>query len=102
MRGRENLLDPHAFHAVSKWLNIDLVTITQEIGGRGLVREGVHDLLSGPVGGGVLGHVNVDDPTAVGARTTRTNRTRRRAVGMVKKSIETKSGTWLARNVRQV
>ena len=27
--------------------------------------EGVHDLLGGPVGGGVLGHVEVDDAPAV-------------------------------------
>jgi hypothetical protein len=65
VRRREHLLDPHALHAVPKWLIIDLVTITQEIGWRGLVREGVHDLLSGPVGGGGLGYVKVDDPTAV-------------------------------------
>ena len=65
LRRRENLLDPHAPHAVPKWLTIDLVTITQEIDRRGLVREGVHDLLSGPVSGGVLGHVEVDDPPAV-------------------------------------
>jgi hypothetical protein len=33
--------------------------------------------------------------------TTRTKRTRSRAVGTVKKSIETRSRTWLTRNVRQ-
>jgi hypothetical protein len=64
-RRRENLLDPHALHAAAKLLTIDLVAITQEIGWRGLVREGVHDLLGGPGGGGVLGHVEVDDPPAV-------------------------------------
>src|SRR5438445_819926 len=36
------------------------------------------------------------------ARMTRTKRTRRRAMGTVRKSIETRSRTWLARNVRQV
>jgi hypothetical protein len=65
VRGRENLLDPHALHAVPKLLAVDLVTIAQKIGGRGVVREGVHDLLGGPAGGGVLGHVEVDDPPAV-------------------------------------
>jgi hypothetical protein len=50
---------------VLKSLTIDPVTITQEIGGRGLVREGVHDLLSGPGGSGMLGHGEVDDPTRV-------------------------------------
>jgi hypothetical protein len=52
----------------------------------------------------VLGHVEVDDlPAGVGwASMTKTKRTRKRAVGTVKKSIETKSRTWLPRNVRQV
>jgi hypothetical protein len=36
------------------------------------------------------------------ASTTSTKRTRKRAVGTVKKSIETRSWTWLVRNVRQV
>ena len=31
----------------------------------GVVRERVDDLLSGPVGGRVFGHVEVDDPPAV-------------------------------------
>ena len=44
---------------------VDLVTIAEEIGRRGVVREGVHDLLGGPGGGGVLGHVEVDDPPAM-------------------------------------
>src|SRR6266850_2207292 len=73
VRRREDFLDPHALHAVPKLLAVDLVTVAQEIGGRGVVREGLHDLLGGPVGGGT-----------------------------VKKSRATTSRTWLARNVRQV
>ena len=46
-------------------LTVDLVTIPEEIRWRGVVREGVHDLLGGPGGGGVLGHVEVDDAPAV-------------------------------------
>ena len=65
LRRGEKLLDPHAVHAVPKWLPINAVTVASEIGGRGVLREGVHDLLSGPVGGGVLGHVEVDDAPAV-------------------------------------
>jgi hypothetical protein len=34
---------------VPKWLTVDLVVVAEEIGLRGLVRERVHDLLSGPV-----------------------------------------------------
>ena len=65
VRRREHLLDPHALHAAPKWLTVDLVPITHEIGGRGLVRESVHDLLGGPDGGGMLGNVEVDDPPAM-------------------------------------
>jgi hypothetical protein len=46
-------------------LAVDLVTIPQEIGGRGLLREGVDELLSGPGSGGVLGDVEVDNAPAV-------------------------------------
>ena len=56
MRGREDFLDPQALHAAPKRLAVDLVVaVAEEIGWRGVVREGVHDLLGGPVGGGMLG-----------------------------------------------
>ena len=48
LRCREDLLDRHAFHSAPKLLAVDLVTVAQEIGGRGVVREGVDDLLGGP------------------------------------------------------
>ncbi len=74
MRRRQDFLDPHALHSVPKLLAVDLVTVAQEIGGRGVVRERVYDLLEGSVGGGVLGHVEVDDAPAV-VSTTKTKRT---------------------------
>ena len=43
----------------------DLVAVVEEIGWCGVVREGVHDLLGGPVGGGMLGHVKMDDLSAM-------------------------------------
>ncbi len=46
-------------------LAVDGVTIAQKIGRRGVVREGVHDLLGGPVGGGMLGDVEVHDAPAM-------------------------------------
>jgi hypothetical protein len=102
---RENFLDLHPLHAVAERLAIDLVTVAQEVGRRGVVRERGDDLLGGPEGGGVLGDVEVLKWTTRRrwwASTTRTNSTRRRAVGTVKKSMETTSRTWLARKVRQV
>jgi hypothetical protein len=38
-RRREDLLDPHALRAVSELWTVDLVTIAQEKGRRGLVRK---------------------------------------------------------------
>jgi hypothetical protein len=65
VRGREDFLDPQALHSVPKLFAVDLVAVAQEIGGHGVVRKGIHDLLGGPVGGGMLGHVEVDDAPAV-------------------------------------
>src|SRR5262245_38950564 len=45
--------------------SIDLVTVAQEVGRRGVVREDVYDLLGGPEGGGVRGDVEVDEPPAM-------------------------------------
>src|SRR5918996_367158 len=64
----QNLLDPQALHAVPGLVAIDLVTITHEIGWRGVVREGLDELLGRPGGGGMLGDVEVDyAPAVVGA-----------------------------------
>lgn len=57
VRCRKDFGDPHALHAVAKRLAIHLVTVAQEIGGRGVVRERGDDLLRGPGGGGMFGDV---------------------------------------------
>ena len=61
LRRRKDFLDSQALHSMPKRRTVDLVTVTQEIGRRGVVREGLHDLLGGPVGGGALGHGEVDN-----------------------------------------
>jgi len=61
----EPVTDPHAFHALLEEVTVDRVAIAEEIGGRGVVRESVHDLLGGPCGNGVLGHVEVQDAAAM-------------------------------------
>jgi hypothetical protein len=38
-----------------------VVAIAQQRGGCGVIREGVHDLLGRPLGGGMFGHVEVYD-----------------------------------------
>jgi hypothetical protein len=65
VRRRGDFLDPHALHSVPELFAVDLVMVVQEIGRLGVVREAVHDLLGGPVGGGVLGHVEVDNAPAM-------------------------------------
>ena len=65
LRRREDFTDTHALHALPEHVTVDLVAVAKEIARRGVVRERVDDLLSGPVGGGVFGHVEVDDPPAV-------------------------------------
>src|SRR6266478_4229144 len=62
---RQDFIDPYALHAVPEHVTVDRVAIAEEIGGRGVLREGVDDLLGGPVGSGVFGHVEVDDAPAM-------------------------------------
>jgi hypothetical protein len=95
VRRRENFLDLHPLHTVAELLAIDLITVAQEVGGRGVVRERGDDLRGGPNSGRVLRDVEVwTTRRRWWASTTRTNNTRRRAVGTVKKSMGTKSRTW--------
>jgi hypothetical protein len=65
VRGRKDFVDLHTLHSVAKLLAIHQVTIAEEIGGRGVVRERIHDLLGGPSRGGMLGDVEVNDMPAV-------------------------------------
>jgi hypothetical protein len=65
VRRCEDFRDAHTVHAMPELLAVDPVTIAQEVDRSGLVWEGVHDLLGGPVGGGMLRDVEVDDAPAV-------------------------------------
>jgi len=65
VRRREDFLDAHALYSLPKVLAVDPVTVAQEIGGRRVIRECLHDLPGGPVGGGVLSDVEVDDASAM-------------------------------------
>jgi hypothetical protein len=66
LRSGEDFTDPHALHALLKYVAVDAVAIAKEIRRCAVVRESLHDLLGGPVSGGVLGYVEVDDaPTMV-------------------------------------
>src|SRR5262245_16388225 len=64
-RGRQDFTDAHALRALAKRGAVDAVAIAQEVDGGGVVRKGVDDLLSGPVRGGVLSHIEMDDTAAM-------------------------------------
>ena len=65
VRRRQDFTDAHALHALPEHVTVDRVAIADEVGRGGVVREGVHDLLGGPVGSRVFGHVEVDDAPAM-------------------------------------
>ena len=65
VRGREDLTNPYALHALPEGIAGDRVAIAEEVGGCGIVREGLHDLLSRLGGGGMFRHVEVEDTPAM-------------------------------------
>ncbi len=65
VRRGEDFLDAHALHAAPKLLTVDCIAVAEQIGRCRVVREGIDDLLGGPKGGGVLGHVEMDDPSTM-------------------------------------
>jgi hypothetical protein len=65
LRSGEDFTDPHALHALLKYVAVDAVAIAKEIRRCAVIGERLHDLLGGPVGGGVLGCVEVDDASAM-------------------------------------
>jgi hypothetical protein len=60
--GREHFTDPHTRNALPEGEDVDVVAIAEQIGWRRVVRERLHDLLRRPAGGGMLSHVEVEDP----------------------------------------
>jgi hypothetical protein len=62
---REDLMDAHPLHALTEGVTVDRVSVAEEIGGGGVVRESVHDLLSGPRSGRMRGDVEVHDSAAM-------------------------------------
>ena len=65
VRRGQDFTDSHALHALSEHVTVDRVSIAEEVGRGGVVREGVHDLLGRPGGGGMLGDIEVEDAPAV-------------------------------------
>ena len=61
----QDFSDLHSLRALQEGVAINRVAITEEVRRRGVLREGVHDLLSRPAGRRVFGHVEVKDASAV-------------------------------------
>jgi hypothetical protein len=99
---REHLLDAHRLHLLHEVRSEDPIAVAQHIARRGLPREGLSQLLSGPF----RGRTSVDAKCRMRRRSCasirNTYRTWNRMVGTVKKSTETMDFTWLSRKVRQV
>jgi hypothetical protein len=65
LRGGENFSDADALHPLPEGVTVDCIAVAEEVGRRGVVWEGVDDLLSGPAGGRMLGDIEMDDSSAM-------------------------------------
>src|SRR5262245_26417111 len=63
--GDHDLLDPHVPRPQPKVSPVDPITVAQEIAWRFFPREGIHDLLGGPRGGGMLSDVEMYETSAL-------------------------------------
>src|SRR6266851_2454080 len=64
-RRRQNFLDSHGFHILAKLSAEDAVAVPQEVPRDLFKRECFAQLLPGPLGGGMRGHVEMHDPSSV-------------------------------------
>src|SRR5258708_2546418 len=62
---RQHFTNPHVLQPLPERVTIDAVAIAKEVGRRGVVWEGVDDLLGGPGARGMFGHVEVEDVAAL-------------------------------------
>src|SRR4030095_13342476 len=64
-RGDEELAHSQVFHAPDERTAVDRVSVAEQVLGRGLFREALDKLVSGPGGGGVVGGVDMDEFSTV-------------------------------------
>jgi hypothetical protein len=67
-RGGDDLANAKALDPALEISAVDGITIAEQVGGAGLVRERVDDLLSRPGGGGLVGDADVEEFAAVVAK----------------------------------
>jgi hypothetical protein len=64
-RGGDDLANAQALDPAREISAVDGIAIAEQVGGAGLVRERVDDLLSRPGGGGLVGDADVEEFSAV-------------------------------------
>src|SRR5215510_5811370 len=64
-RGDEDLAHPQAFDPPDEHIAVDRVPVAEQVLGRGLFREALDKLVSGPGGGGVVCDVDMDEFSTV-------------------------------------
>src|SRR5215510_13948786 len=57
----DHFLNLHPIHPASKLFSIDRISIPEEIERRGIIRKGFDDLLSGPLGCRIRGHIEMNN-----------------------------------------
>src|ERR671919_739153 len=57
----DHFLNLHPFHSTSKFFSINRISIPKQIAGSGIIRKGFDDLLSGPLGCRIRGHIEMND-----------------------------------------
>src|SRR5208283_373862 len=92
----------HVSEAIAETFPIDLVPVSDQISWRRVFGERIQDLLSGPSRRRCSVTLKCTTLRRRRAKTTKTNRTRKVAVGTVKKSMQVNWFRWLSRNAFQV
>ena len=58
---RDHFFNLHPFHPASKFRSIDRISIPEQISRRGVIGKCFDDLLCGPLGGRIRGHIEMND-----------------------------------------
>ena len=83
----DDLANAHALDPALEISAVDGIAIAEQVGGAGLVRERVDDLLSRPGGGGLVGDADVEEFSAVVAEYDKAEEQAKVRVGTTKKSM---------------
>src|SRR5215472_2371518 len=86
---REDFANAHISHMFSEVIAKDPIAVPQQVTRELVKGKGLPQLLSRPLRGWVGGHVEVQNTTPVMGQHQNTERTWKRIVGAVKKSMET-------------